>query len=152
MAASEELKRLRVSGAVESGLAERYIAVGEEKLIAKRELDRERLVRVTNSLIETITSEGFVEKMRVARLQADSGAGMDTAADLLSIASLREAGLDIPDDFRMTSRVFEDREAGLRIEKFDHLNMDPIDIDPLGWGACGGAGGLTFCGCGGFST
>lgn len=132
-------------------LQNKLVEKDKDRLAAKEELDRERLLRVTGDLIETITSPAFVEKMRQARLSADSGDGMDTAAKLLSIDGLREAGVDIPADFRLTSRVFEDRVEGLRFES----NIAELRSDALGglaWGACGGAGGLTFCGCGGFST
>jgi hypothetical protein len=114
----------------------------------KDQLDRERLTRVTSDLIKTITAPAFIESMRVARERADGGASVESAADLLSISALRRAGLDIPEDFRMTSRVFEDRSTGFRLEL-----KEPIGgMEPLGWGACAGGGGLTFCGCGGFST
>jgi hypothetical protein len=116
---------------------------------AKGQLDRERLLRVTNEVIETITSPDFVERMRQARMSADKGGGMDEAAKLLSLEGLRAAGVDIPEDFRLTSRIFEDRATGFR------LNIDDLKVgglEPLGWGACAGGGGLTFCGCGGFST
>ncbi len=118
---------------------------------AKDQLDRERLMRVTGQVIETITSPAFVERMRKARQAADEGCELDTAADLLSIKGLRDAGVDIPEDFRLTSRVFEDREQGFRLELNSDARLGPGG-SPLGWGGCAGAGGLTFCGCGGFST
>ena len=123
-------------------------AIETQRIEAKGQLDRERLTRVTSDLIETITSPEFIENMRVARKEADAGAGMDVASELLSINALRRAGVDIPNDFRMTSRVFEDKSDGFRLEIKDLGDIG----GPLSWGACGGAGGLTFCGCGGFST
>lgn len=136
---------------MEVDLESKLQSAEKERDYVKGQLDRERLLRVTNELIDTITAPEFVEKMRKARVSADAGKGMDAAADLLSIDSLRKAGVDIPKDFRMTSRVFEDLEAGVKIEQRLPFPGGP-DIDPLGWGACGGAGGLSFCGCGGFST
>lgn len=124
--------------------------VEDERRNAKGQLDRERLLRVTNDVVQTITSPRFVESMRQARREADEGAGLETAADLLSIDGLRGAGVDIPDDFRMTSRIFEDREQGVRFE-LRPIPTDPT-IRPPEWGGCAGAGGLSFCGCGGFST
>jgi hypothetical protein len=123
----------------------------QQRAIVKTELDRERLLRVTGSVIETITSPTFVEKMRQARRAADAGAGMDVAAELLSIEGLRAAGADIPPDFRLTSRVFEDREEGIRAEIKSSETPGPNDVAPR-WGGCAGAGGLTFCGCGGFQV
>lgn len=123
-----------------------------ERREVKGQLDRDRLMKVTSEVVETITSPEFIERMRKARDQADKGDGMDAVSKVLSIEGLREAGASIPEDFRLTSRVFEDK---LRNERFE---IGPIDVgripdaDPLGWGACAGGGGLTFCGCGGFST
>ncbi len=114
---------------------------------AMDQLTRERLSQVTADVIMTITSPVFVEKMRRARAAADKDKGLEQAVSLLSIEGLREAGANIPADFRLTSRVFEDRQQGVRLE----LNEAPRpgDVAPA-WGVCGGAGGLTFCGCGGF--
>jgi hypothetical protein len=122
----------------------------QQRANVKNQLDRERLVRVTGSVIETITSPVFVEKMRQARKAAAEGAGMDAAAEFLSLEGLRAAGADIPPDFRMTSRVFEDRAEGIRTE-IRAAAPGPNDPVPQ-WGGCAGAGGLTFCGCGGFQV
>ena len=119
---------------------------------AKGQLDRERLMRVSSEVINTITSPEFVEKMRKARISANEGGGLEEAAKLLSIDGLREAGVDIPTDFRLTSRVFEDRATGFKLELKSDLRTSRPGTEPLGWGACAGGGGLTFCGCGGFST
>ena len=140
---SESARELKLQGTLAQ--------IEKDRLEAKDQLDRERLIRVTGDLIETITSPIFIERMRKARLAADEGAGMDVAAKLLSIDGLREAGVDIPKDFRMTSRVFEDRAEGVLFEIREPSVIDPLG-DSLLWGVCGGAGGLTFCGCGGFST
>lgn len=128
-------------------------ALETEHLQVKGQLDRERLKIVTNSVVDTITSPEFVEKMRLARIEADEGGGLDTAANLLSIDGLRQAGVDIPKDFRLTSRVFEDRQTGFRLELKSDPKLKLGGEEPvLAWGACAGGGGLTFCGCGGFST
>ena len=122
-----------------------------QALQAKEQLDRARLIRITGEVIETITSPEFVERMRQARAAADEGAGMNAAAELLSLEGLRNAGVEIPADFRLTSRVFEDRAAGFRLELNSDIGVIRPD-EPLGWGGCAGGGGLSFCGCGGFST
>lgn len=117
----------------------------------KHQLDRERLVKITGSVIETITSPEFIERMRVVREKAANGDGLEEVGKMLTLEGLRKAGADIPDDFRLTSRVFEDRVNGLRFEVTPKLDgISPID--PLGWGACAGGGAATVCGCGGFST
>ncbi len=122
-----------------------------ERSRVKSQLDRERLLSVTNDVIETITSPEFIDRMRKAREMADEEDGMAEVSKLLSLDGLRKAGASIPEDFRLTSRVFEDKKLGLRYEVRPG-RADISDIGMLSWGACGGAGGLTFCGCGGFST
>jgi hypothetical protein len=116
----------------------------------KAELDRQRLLKVTGDVIQTITSPAFVEKMRLARIDFEAGKGLDAGAKLLSIEGLREAGVDIPADFRMTSRIFEDRVQGTRFE----LKSDaPSEPDQISWGVCGGAGGpIISCGCSGWQV
>lgn len=135
----------------EQELQAQFNRADEERRIAKEQLDRERLIRVTDEVIRTITTPEFFERMRLAREAADEGAGLDAAADLLSIERLREAGVDIPEDFRISSRTFEDRIQGLRFELQPVQSVggtDPIRPDI---GVCAGGGGLTFCACGGFS-
>lgn len=135
----------------DSDLTLKMRALDEERTLVKRELDRERLSKVTGEVIETITSPEFIERMRVAREKAENGDGMKAVGDLLSMDGLRAAGANIPEDFRLTSRVFEDRVTGTRFEVKPPAGTIG-DIDPLGWGACAGGGAATVCGCGGFST
>jgi len=132
-------------------LTKKMVKLDEERRLVKGQLDRKRLMVVTNDVIETITSDAFVEKMRAARDASDKDGGMDAVSKLLSLEGLRGAGAKIPDDFRLTSRIFEDKVRGERFEIGPITSKIP-DMDPLGWGACAGAGGLSFCGCGGFST
>lgn len=134
----------------EKGFHDELARIDQNRLDTKNQLDRERLARVTSDVIRTITSPDFMERVSKAREAASNGAGMDAAAKLLSIDGLRSAGVDIPDDFRMTSRIFEDRLSGVRIH-LDDIDMRP-GVGPVAWGGCAGAGGLSFCGCGGFST
>jgi len=125
----------------------------KERQLAKDELNKERLVRVTEGVIRTITSPAFVEKMRLANIEFKAGKGLDAGAALLSIEALREAGADIPDDFRVTSRVFEDQASGLRVEfkSNETPNISDQELALASWGACGGAGGpLIGCGCSGW--
>lgn len=133
-------------------LESRMTEIEAERRDVKGQLDRDRLMRVTSEVVETITSPEFIERMRKAREQADNGEGMDAVAKVLSLDGLRDAGADIPKDFRLTSRVFEDKVRGERFEIGPIFDPRGPVTDPLGWGACAGGGGLTFCGCGGFST
>ena len=129
--------------------------LNREQQLLKSQLDRERLTSITSNLIETITSPKFIENMRQFRSKATAGASFDEAGDLMSLESLRAAGAKIPDDFRLTSRVFEDHESGLKIEI-----KPPKGVGGLGdlsggsvaWGACGGAGAAGTCACAGGST
>jgi hypothetical protein len=121
----------------------------KERQSVKDQLDRERLLRVTGDVIKAITAPAFVEKMRLARVEFEAGKGLDVGAKILSIEGLREAGVDIPTDFRLTSRVFEDHVEGTRLEIKSEKSPGP----ELGasWGACAGAGGpLISCGCAGW--
>ena len=79
-----------------------------EKAELKGDLDRDRLMAATNTVIETITSPEFVEKMRQAREAAEKDGGYEAVAKILSLEGLRAAGAKIPEDFRLTSRIFED--------------------------------------------
>jgi len=128
-------------------------ALRERARDAQYQLDRIRLTRVTTDVIQTITQPEFIERVREARRAADEGAGMEAGLQLLSIESLRAAGVDIPDDFRMTSRIFEDREKGIRLEVTD-LPRDGDGVAGMmpNWGGCAGGGGWTFCGCGGYTN
>lgn len=115
------------------------------------QIDRERLTTITNSLIQTITSPKFIERMRQFREKAGSNPDFGDAADLMSLESLRAAGAEVPNDFRLTSRVFEDSETGFK------LDIRPAQRAVAGgpilkWGACAGGGAATVCGCAGGGT
>ena len=129
----------------------RMDALESERRLVKSQLDRERLKDITNSLIETITSPQVIENMKSFRAKAAKGGSFDDAADLMSLEVLRAAGAKLPDDFRLSSRVFEDLETGTKIE-IRPPHIDVGDIDPLAWGACAGGGAATVCGCAGGST
>lgn len=137
---------------LQKSLESRIAGLDREKLLVKSQLDRERLTAITSNLIETITSPKFVENMRQFRERAAAGASFEDAANLLSIESLRSAGAAIPDDFRLTSRVFEDAESGMRVEIKPPRGFGGIDDGTVAWGACAGGGAATVCGCAGGST
>ena len=63
-----------------------------EKAERKGQLDRDRLMAATNTVIETITSLKFVEKMRQAREEAEKDGGYKAVAKILSLEGLRAAG------------------------------------------------------------
>ncbi|WP_411958313.1 hypothetical protein [Paracoccus homiensis] len=132
-------------------LSTRMKELDDERRIVKSQLDRDRLAEITQSLIETITSPEVVSNMKKFRVNAEKTGSFDEAADLMSLETLRNAGAKIPDDFRLTSRVFEDLETGMKVE-VRPPNFPVGDIDPLAWGACAGGGAATVCGCAGGST
>ena len=105
-----------------------------EKAELKGQRDRDRLMAATNTVIETITSPEFVEKTRQARDEAEKDGDYEAVAKILSLEGLRAAGAKIPEDFRLTSRIFEDKVRGERFE-ISPIN-DPYSplqpYDPLG--------------------
>lgn len=123
-----------------------------KRIKVKEQLSRDRLEKITNDIVTTISSPKFMKSMKLFREKAkEKDFDLAEAGNIMSIESLKAAGASIPDDFRLTSRVFEDSELGIRM-KIDHF--DPLKGigDTLAVGACGGAGGLTFCGCAGGSS
>lgn len=134
----------------------RIEALDAERALVKSQLNRERLTEITDSLIRTITSPQVIESMKRFRDKAAEGASFEDAADLMSLESLRAAGAKLPEDFRLSSRVFEDFEKGIKFEirppKIADGRFGPTGFDPLGWGACAGGGAATVCGCAGGSS
>ena len=53
-----------------------------EKAELKGQLDRDRLMAATNTVIETITSPEFVEKMSQAREEAEKDRGYEAVAKI----------------------------------------------------------------------
>ena len=92
--------------------------------------------------------------MRQAWEEAEKGGGYEAVAKILSLEGLRAACAKIPKDFRLTSRIFEDKVRGERFEISPINDPDgPIQpYDPLGCGAFAGMGAATIYDCGGFSS
>lgn len=132
-------------------LRKRLDELDGEREQLEAQLNRERLTEVTGSIVSAISSPAFVERMRKFRESTAAGdVEPEAMGKLFSPEELNAAGANLPKDFRISSRTFEDYKMGNRI------NFDPGRMsgpgDRLSWGACGGAGGLTFCGCAGGST
>jgi hypothetical protein len=117
----------------------------------QEELDRDRLTTATNNLLQTITSAPMMERMREFREKAAAGeVKTEEAVGLMSLEELRAAGAKLPEDFRLTSRVFEDLESGSRVEIHDKLgDLIGDRPGPAGWSFCAGGGAATVCGCAG---
>ncbi|MGW4928713.1 hypothetical protein ACWEOH_06115 [Agromyces sp. NPDC004153] len=109
------------------------------------QLDRERLVEITSSLIDTLTSPEFIERLR--KVTEDETRSYDAVADTLSIESLRAAGADLPEGFRLSSRTFEDHVHGTRFE-LGETGLPGAEAQIAG-SICGGAGRFDLCACGG---
>ncbi len=117
--------------------------------LPSEEVMRERLTAMTNELINTITSTVFVERMRTFRSAPPGEVTFANASQLLSLESLRSAGANLPEDFRVTSRYFEDVNTG---ERFDESVRDPMAERNVAWSGCAGGGAAGVCGCAGGST
>jgi hypothetical protein len=112
-------------------------------------VDKDHLVNITNELMRAITSPEVIEQMRQFREKARAGANFEEAGDLMSLESLRAAGANLPDGFRITSREFEDKETGQRLKidpAFSDLSVVRGISDVSG---CAGGGAATVCGCAG---
>ena len=113
--------------------------------------DRQSLTNMTNSVLDVITSPGFLKKMHEARFNAERGGSLQDMADLMSVENLRNEGVELPDDFRVTSRRFEDLTTGESIEVNEPVPTDSRTGDAVALGGCAGGGAATVCGCGGYT-
>ncbi len=119
------------------------------------QFDVARLRKITDDMINAITSPPFVEAMRKLR-EAAPGARLSEGAKLLSVESLRAAGVPLPKDMLISSRYFEP-DTGNVIDGGDFRMGDLPKAGPggeaaPGIGGCACGGGLTFCGGAGGST
>lgn len=120
------------------------------------EFDVARLRKVTDEMIDAITSPPFVEAMRKLR-EAAPASRLSEGAKLLSTDALRKAGVPLPKDMLISSRYFEP-DSGKVIDGGDFKMGQPPASAPggeaaPGIGGCACGGGLTFCGgAGGSST
>ncbi|MGO7045460.1 hypothetical protein ACCT07_36755 [Rhizobium johnstonii] len=133
--------------------------------------DPEHLRNVTQELIKAITSPEVIEQMREFRDKAAAGGDFVDAGNLMSLENLKANGADLPDGFRITSRIFEDKNSGKIINlgpeiPFDPQNPIPFDphnpeipfdpqkggFNPVGMSGCAGGGAATVCACAGGGT
>ena len=117
--------------------------------------DAAHLHRVTQELIKAITSPEVMEQMRQFRDKAAAGASHAEAGDLMSLESLKAAGAQLPDGFRITSRVFEDKLGHTSVDLGPWSGDQPQGAAPLSSSSvsgCAGGGAATVCGCAGGGT
>jgi hypothetical protein len=117
--------------------------------------DISRLRKAAVGVVETLTDPNFINKIQQARSHTDdAGNVLDVLKHHFSIEGLREAGVDIPADFRMTSRVFEDVTSEPRIQVSEDL--EPVAAasnfkdNPQAGGFCAGGSFRGIRGCAGF--
>jgi hypothetical protein len=118
-----------------------------------KSLDKDRLRKVTDGMIEAITSPQFVEAMRTMK-STPPEKRLEAGAKLLSPDVLRSKGVPLPAGMRITSRYFETGKPTIEVSDPDQPGGKPIvsSTPPssasgpvtLGACACGGAG--TVCG------
>ncbi|MBK5912434.1 hypothetical protein CCR85_13155 [Rhodothalassium salexigens] len=71
------------------------------------DLDPERLKAITSQMVEAITSPAYVEAMRKVKA-ASNDKRLDEAMRRLTPKALREQGVRLPEDMRISSRYFEE--------------------------------------------
>lgn len=192
------LTPLTVIGAVMSNSSSGESSGSAERPVRRfgHEVDRARLHAITDRLSTILTSPEFLEQVRWV-FEAPEEERLVAASQRLSVKALRGLGLDLPKDFRVSSRYFESNwpvavELGdypdgqpnpvnqrnqedpgaldrLRLEdpesfwqfvikgrRVENLQLGTIipelPPDQIAWGACGGGGAFTICGCAGYST
>lgn len=71
------------------------------------DFDSERLKALTDQMVDAITSPPYVEAMRAVKA-ADGSRRLDEAMRRLTPDALRDQGVKLPDDMRISSRYFEE--------------------------------------------
>jgi hypothetical protein len=114
------------------------------------DIDAGHLTKITNDLIQAISSAPFVAAMKTLKATPPEQR-LQIASSTLSPAALQAAGVQFPEGMRITSRYFEPGSPDI-IEVTDdgavlrNVNLLPQQAGVAGaWGcACGGA--ATVCG------
>jgi len=123
-------------------------------------IDRKRVKKEMDALIEMITHPAFVAAMR--DLKATPVAERrKLAKDVLAIETLKSAGVTVPRGMRVTTRYFEHgKTEAIQISPDGRLSTIRLPKELVGgrpgglvsWGGCACGGGLTFCGGAGGGT
>lgn len=107
--------------------------------MADEDLDPQRLRAITSEMVEVITSPAYVEAMRVMK-STSAEKRLSEAMRRLTPEALREQGVKLPENMRISSRYFEPGfkpvevgescgERNLLRELYEH---DPAIIDIIG--------------------
>ncbi|HJP60217.1 MAG TPA: hypothetical protein VJ865_09460 [Gemmatimonadaceae bacterium] len=113
-------------------------------------LAAEKLRKITNDMIDTLSSPAFVAAMTQLK-KTPMDKRLAVASKTLTPTALAAAGVKLPPGMRVTSRYFEQGSPADIIEVTDHgaALRHVSSIPPLGGGAAVGAWG---CACGGGAT
>lgn len=76
------------------------------------DLDRASLKERTDRMLETVTSPAFLEQLEAVR-RVPVERRIDEAAKRLTPAALKQAGIELPDDVRVSSRYFEEGDDAI---------------------------------------
>ncbi|MDL5363417.1 hypothetical protein [Halalkalicoccus sp. NIPERK01] len=76
--------------------------------------DREQVEKTLSEVLEVITSREYIDQMNKVR-EAPVDERLAAGAKYLTPEALREAGVDVPEGFRISSRYF-DEELGRELE------------------------------------
>jgi hypothetical protein len=86
-------------------------------------LDRDRLKVITQEMVEAITSPEYIEAIQAVR-NAPEEERLVEASRRLAVDALREAGVRLPEDVRISSRYFEeDLPTGLELGNVSGVNV-----------------------------
>jgi hypothetical protein len=71
-------------------------------------IDRGEAEEKLDQIVKVITSEEYINQLKKVR-EAPPEERMQAGAKYLTPEALREAGVDVPEDLRMSSRLFDDQ-------------------------------------------
>ncbi len=125
-------------------------------------MDRVKLERQMHDIVEMITHPEFVEAMRNMKA-ADPNERQEVGRQTLTPNALKERGVPMPENMRITSRYFEASPPEIiDVNQDGVIIRTPQDADleqafgfspsEVAWGGCACGGAATVCGGAGGST
>jgi hypothetical protein len=123
-------------------------------------IDRRRVKKEMDALIEMITHPAFVGAMKQMK-ETPVAERRALAKDVLAVDTLKSAGVKMPRGMRVTTRYFEPgKTQAIQISPEGRVTTVKLPKElvsgrpggVLSWGGCACGGGLTFCGGAGGST
>ncbi|WEL22682.1 hypothetical protein HBNXHr_2643 [Halorhabdus sp. BNX81] len=97
-------------------------------------MDREAAEEKLQEVVSVVTSEAYLDQLEKVR-QAPPEERMEAGARYLTPSALREAGVEVPEDMRISSRLFDDqigKETEFGNPDADQPNVisDLSELDP----------------------